>query len=50
MAEVRLLVFVGGLFRFSGGTIGFATTLSIGGNGGGGGGGGRETGNRSESV
>ena len=50
MAEVGLLVFVGGLYRFSGGTMGFATTLSIGGNGGGGGGGGRETGNRSESV
>lgn len=50
MAEVELLVFGGGLYRFSGGTMGFAITLSIGGNGGGGGGGGRETGNRSESV
>jgi len=30
VAEVGLLVFVGGLYRFSGGTMGFATTLSIG--------------------
>jgi len=40
VAEVGVLVLGGGLYLFSGGTMGFATTLSIGGSGGGGGGGG----------
>lgn len=39
MAEVELLVFGGGPYCFSGGTMGFATTLSIGGSDGGGTGG-----------
>lgn len=50
MTEVGVFVIGGGLYLFSGGTMGFTTTLSIGGNGGGGGGGGRLTEKRSESV
>ena len=50
MAEVGVLVLGGGLYLFSGGTMGLATIFSIGGSGGGGGGGGRPTEKISESV